>query len=92
MSSDQHHAGVDITPDPRISSTLPPWLPDRDALCALSLDDARYLDAHWQLSGGERVDTSWITMETIGGVGPWPLGLLMAAVSLTAVVYVLVVG
>lgn len=74
---------VELTPDPRISSTLPPWLPDRDALGALSLVEVARIDEQWQLAGGERVDTSWITMETIGGgVAVWPLVLLTAVLSL----------
>lgn len=67
---------VEIWPDPRISTHWPGWLtadPDwRDHLTAMTLDDCRWFEHQWTVASGApaAVDTSWVSMETIGGDPP----------------------
>jgi hypothetical protein len=44
-----------------VSLDLPAWLPDREALSALSADQVRFLDDQWQLAGG--ADTAWVLVD-----------------------------
>ena len=68
---------VDITPDPKISNLRPAWLSDdkqwRAQLEAMEPFEVRWIEHHWDLADGGKpgVDTSWITMTTVGGEPHW---------------------
>lgn len=86
---------LDLRSDPRISNERPGWLTDdqqwRDQLQAMDRDDCRWIEKHWDMAGGRgpAVDTSWVTMETVGGGPTWPyIALVLVAAFAIAVIAV----